>query len=136
MPDRYRRLMQTLGPINANVSGDFDLNIIHDFINIVKIKLTPDILGGSAIFQIYDRDSFIADALVYGTQAVVGVYNDPITVDDSGRAVVSESVMLFLIPYYDRDETSELHVRIANQDVQAKNFNLEIVYEVPVIITV
>ena len=136
MPDRYRSLTQTLGPINANVSSEFDIAIAHDFINVFKIGVTPSILGGSLIFQVYDRDTFLVSSLVYGTQAVVGVYNDPITVDDMGRAIASASVMLFLIPYYDRDETQELHVRITNQDVQAKSFDLDIVYEVPSIITV
>lgn len=136
MPDRYRTLTQILGPVNANASANFNLDIANNNVNVVKIKVTPTILGGSGIYQIYDRDTFAVGALVYGTHAIVGVYNDPITIDDAGNTVASDSVMLFLIPYYDRDETEELHVRIANQDVQAKSFEVAIVYEVPSIIVV
>lgn len=136
MPDRYRRLTQVLGPVGANSNAEFNVDIAADIVNIVKIKVTPSILGGSAIYQIYDRDTFVVATLVYGTHAIVGIWNDPLTLDDSGNTVAFESVMMFLIPYYDRDESSELHFKVTNRDSQAKNFELEIVYEVPRIITV
>ena len=136
MPDRYRRLTQVLGLVNANSSAEFNVVIASDIINIMKLKITPSILGGSAIYQIYDRDTFAASTLVYGTHAIVGIWNDPITVDDMGNTVASESVMMFLIPYYDRDESGELHFKVTNRDSQAKNFELEVVYEVPTIVTI
>lgn len=136
MPNRYRTLTQVVGPINANANGSFNLDIPHDFINILKITITPTILGGSYIFQIYDRDTFVADALVYGTLPIAGVYDDPLTVDAAGNMVASSSIMAFLLPYYDKDESEELHVRIVNQDVQAKGYEVKVVFEVPSIVTV
>ena len=136
MPDRYRKLTQVLGPVGANGSAEFNVDIDSDIINIVKIKVTPSILGGSAVYQIYDRDTFVVASLVYGTHAIVGIWNDPVTVDDAGNTIAFESVMMFLIPYYDRDEATKLHFKVTNRDSQAKSFELEIVYEVPTIVTV
>ena len=133
MPDRYRTVTQTIGPVNANVSRIANIGIVTDNINVVKIKVVPSILGGTAIYQIYDRDTFLAANLVYGTHAVAGIYDDPITIDDNGNAVASESARMLLIPFYDRDETNELHFRVTNQDAQVKNFELTLVFEVPVL---
>ena len=133
MPDRYRTVTQVIGPVNANVSRIANIGIVTDNINVVKIKVVPSILGGTAIYQIYDRDTFLAANLVYGTHAIAGVYDDPITIDDNGNAVASESARMLLIPFYDRDETNELHFRITNQDAQVKNFELTLVFEVPVL---
>ena len=133
MPDRFKTLTQTIGPVNAGDTGQFNLNIANDNINIVKIEITPTILGGVAIYQIYDRDTFVAVNLVYGTNPVAGIYYDPVMVDDSGAVVVTPGAMRFIVPYYDRDETEELHVRITNMDSQAKSFEVVIVYEVPMI---
>ena len=136
MPERYRRFTQILGPVNANSSAEFNIVIANDIINIMKVKVVPSILGGSAIYQMYDRDTFAATSFIYGTHAIVGIWDDPVTLDDTGNTVASESVMMFLVPYYDRDESTELHFKVTNRDSQAKSFELTIVYEVPTIVTV
>ena len=139
MPNRYRTLVQVVGPVNANASMNAEIDIPSTAafnINIVKIQITPTILGGSAIYQIYDRNTFAAGNLVYGTHPIVGIYNDPVAIDADGTLTFSPSAMAFLIPYYDKDEANKLYLSIVNRDAQTKSYDVTITYEIPMINTV
>lgn len=132
MPSRYKTHTQDVGPVAANAAGQFNLvlNNTPDNINIFKIDIVPSLLGGTAQYQIFDEDTFAAARLVYDTLATAGEYHDPVLVDDNDAVTVQGSLVMFLLPYYDRGEDGQIHLKITNNDAQQKNFNVKIVYEV------
>ena len=105
-------------------------DIGEDFINIVKLKIEPDITGDTFEAEIYEQDTFLADNLVYGTNPISSPnYYDPVRRDTVGTE--TEGTRRYVVAYEDLDASNELHLRIANNNAVQRTFNVTIVFEVP-----
>ena len=107
-----------------------DEGLGEDFINIVKLKIEPDLAGDTFEVEIYERDTFQDANLVYGTNPISSPnYYDPVRRDTAG--VESEGTRRYVVAYEDLDASNELHLRIANNNAVQRTFNVTIVFEVP-----
>lgn len=104
-------------------------NIGEDFINIVKLKIEPDLAGDIFEVEIYEQDTFLVDSLVYGTNPIASPnYYDPVRRDASGTE--TEGTRRYVVAYEDLDASNELHLRITNNSAAARTFIVTIVFEV------
>ena len=105
-------------------------DIGEDFINIVKLKIEPDLAGDTFEAEVYERDTFLDANLVYGTNPIASPnYYDPVRRDTSGTE--SEGTRRYVVAYEDLDASGELHLRIANNNAIQRTFTVTIVFEVP-----
>ena len=133
---RFRTITQTLGPVAANGSGDFQITIPNDSLNIFRLKVVPSILGGTAQYQLFDNNSYDIADMVYGTQNISGVFNDPVGYDTDGEVIVLAKARAFILPYHDVRENQRLYVKVINRDSQTKSFDIEIECEVPMFVNI
>ena len=96
-------------------------------INIYKVKVVPSIVGGTSEAQIYERDTFLVADLLWGTNPFTATGFDPIQKDSAG--VITESLRGFIVPYEDKDASGELHIKLVNNDSQAKTYTITVEYE-------
>ena len=124
---------RTLTLVTAEISAgsflDHNEKIPFNHIDILKLKVTPSVLGGTSQIQIYETDTFSIPNLVYGSNPFTGTEFDPVQIDNVG--VVSEAVKGFIVPYIDKDKSRELHIKLVNNDAQAKMFTVAITYRLP-----
>ena len=128
MAGRYNSLIQNLN-VGANASMDFNIALGRDRCNVFQLRVVPSIAGGTFQVLFYDSDSFADANLIYASDVIAGPYYDPVHVDAAGNVTFREGLRAFLFPYDDVDASNEIHVRIVNNDTQAKMFALTIVYE-------
>ena len=118
--------------VTASVgAGDF-LNhnevIGNSTFDILKIKIVPSVVGVDSIAQIYEKDTFTTADLVWGTNPFPATGFDPVQQDSAG--VETEANRGFVVPYEDQDATGELHIKLVNNDTQAKTYTITIIYEI------
>ena len=104
-------------------------SISFNRIDILKVKVSPSILGGTSQAQIYEKDTFLVADLIYGSNPFVGSEFDPVQKDSAG--VISEAAKGFIVPYTDKDMSKELHIKLVNNDAQAKTYTIDITYRLP-----
>ena len=118
--------------VTASVPASGSLNhneVIGDsFFDVHKIKIVPSIVGGTSEAQIYEKDTFLVADLIWGTNPFAATAFDPVQKDSAG--VETEAQRGFIIPYEDQDATTELHIKLINNDGQAKTYTVTIEYEV------
>jgi len=123
--------------VTASVSATSSLNhneVIGDSnINIYKIKVVPSIVGVTSDAQLYEKDTFLDADRVWGTNPFTGTAFDPIQKDSAG--VITEANRGFVVPYEDQDTSGEIHIKLVNNDSQAKTFTVTIVWEEVSLIT-
>ena len=124
-----RKITFVTAEIPAGSSLDHNEKIPFNQMDILKLKVSPSILGGTAQVHIYERDTFLVANLIYGSNPFVGNEFDPVQIDNAG--VVSEAVKGFIVPYTDKDMSRELHIKLVNNDAQAKMFTIDITYRLP-----
>lgn len=115
------------GTIDAETSEAFARSFGHNFLNIVKIKVTP---SGSTVgysVKVY-KDAALTQELLATKDNVVGFFYAP-TTRSGGEALEG-----FVAPYEDLDELGNLNIVITNHDLVARNYDVEITCEVPAII--
>ena len=121
---------RTLTIVTAEIPAGSFLNhnesIPFNQIDILKLKVSPSRLGGTSQVQIYEADTFSVLDLVYGSNPFAGAEFDPVQIDNAG--VVSEAVKGFIVPYADKDMSKELHIKLVNNDAQAKMYTVDITY--------
>ena len=124
---------RTISFTTAEVSAGGFLNhnqiIPFNQIDILRVKVSPLVLGGTSQVQIYEKDTFLVADLIYGSNPFVGNEFDPVQKDSAG--VVSEAAKGFIVPYMDKDESRELHIKLVNNDAQAKTYTIDITYRLP-----
>lgn len=117
--------------VSASVSATSFLNhneiIASSEINIYHVKCVPSIVGGTSEIQIYEKDTFLVADLLYSTNPFAATHFDPIQKDDAG--VITEALKGFITPYDDDDASTELHIKLVNNDSQAKTFTVTIKWE-------
>ena len=117
--------------VSASVpsTGSIEHNevITSSNIHIVKVKVVPSIVGGTSEIQLYEKDTFQVADLVYGSNPFAGTYFDPIQKDSAG--VITEAERGYVVPYDDDNATTEIHVKLLNNDGQAKTYTVTIVWE-------
>lgn len=96
-------------------------------INIYSIKVIPSIVGGTSEIQLYEKDTFLVADLLYSTNPFAGTHFDPIQKDEAG--IITEALKGFITPYDDDDATTEIHIKLVNNDSQAKTFTVTIKWE-------
>lgn len=96
--------------------------------DILAIKVVPSIVGSTTEVQVYERDTFLTADLLYSSNPFVATGFDPIQKDAGG--VITEALRGFVAPYEDQDSTGEFHIKLINNDSQAKTYTVTLVYEV------
>lgn len=117
----------TTASVPATGSVNHNQVIASSAIHIYKIKIVPSIVGATSQVQLYEKDTFLAADLVYGSNPFAGSYFDPIQKDSAG--VITEAERGYLVPYDDDDATTEIHMKILNNDSQAKTYDVTIQWE-------
>lgn len=102
-------------------------SINGNFINILKVKVVPSVVGVTSEVQIYEKDTFLDADLIWGTNPFAGTEFDPIQKDAAG--VVTETNKGHVVPYQDQDSSNELHIKFVNNDSQAKTYTVTVEYE-------
>lgn len=115
-------------PATSSLNHNEVLTSQPNFINILKIKVVPSIVGGTTEAQIYEKDTFLTADLLWGTNPFTATGFDPIQKDSAG--VITEILRGFIVPYEDLDGTGELHIKLINNDSQAKTYTITVIYEV------
>ncbi len=117
--------------VTASVSATSFLEINEvigsSFINIYKIKVVPSIVGVTSELQFYKKDTFVSADLLWGTNPFAATGFDPIQKDSAG--VITEAEEGFVTPYEDLDGTGEIHLKIINNDSQAKTYTITIIWD-------
>jgi len=117
--------------VTASVSASSFLNhneVIGDStFDILKVKVVPSVVGATSEAQIYERDTFLTADLVWGTNPFPATGFDPVQKDSAG--VETEATRGFVVPYEDQDATTELHIKLVNNDTVAKTYTITIIYE-------
>jgi hypothetical protein len=133
MAARYTTLVWTTGTILAGSTLPINQPILSSHINICKLKIAPNISGGTSVAQIYKRNSFLSADLLYDTRAFTGTLIDPLRdlsdpmTDTLGATMeVNEG---FVAPYDDLDNLSQFHLNILNNDSQPKTYTVTLIYE-------
>lgn len=118
--------------VTASVSSSDFLNhnevLGNSAFDIVALKIVPSIVGGTSEAQVYERDTFLTADLLYSTNPFVATGFDPIQKDSGG--VITEALRGFVAPYEDQDSTGEFHIKLINNDSQAKTYTITLIYEV------
>ena len=117
--------------VTASVPATSSLNhneVLGDStFDILKLKVVPSIIGTTSEVQIFERDTFLTADLIYGTNPFTATHFDPVQKDSAD--VETEAERGFITPYEDQDVSGELHIKLINNDSQAKTFTITIVYE-------
>ena len=121
-----RTISFTTAEVSAGGFLNHNQSIPFSQIDILRVKVSPSILGGTSQVQIYEKDTFLVADLIYGINPFVGNEFDPVQKDSAG--VVSEAAKGFIVPYVDKDESRELHIKLVNNDAQAKTYAIDITY--------
>lgn len=114
------------GSIASEASEAFARSFGHNFLNIVKIKVTP---SGSTVgysVKVY-KDAALTQELLATKDNVVGFFYAP-TTRSGGEALEG-----FVAPYEDLDELGNLNIVITNHDAVSRSYDVEITCEVPAI---
>lgn len=117
----------TTASVPASGSVEHNQVIASSSIHIYKIKVVPSIVGVTSQVQLYEKDTFQVADLVYGSNPFAGTYFDPIQKDSAG--VITEAERGYLVPYDDDDATTEIHMKILNNDSQAKTYDVTVQWE-------
>jgi len=106
-------------------TASINLTIDADNIAILFVKVEPSIMGGTADFDIFQKDTLLSADISYRATAFAGDLVDPIE-DISG--VETERTEGFLTAYQDDDASKELHIKVTNNDTSTKDFDITIRY--------
>lgn len=125
---RFQTYSFVTSAVAAAGSSTFDRPIpgLPNFINIVKIVITPSIAGSSNKAEIYKSDTYAAAKRVWGTDDYAGTCIDPM--EDIGAGPVNRNEG-FVVPYDDDDGTGEIHLKIYNNHVLAQTYTVTITWE-------
>lgn len=128
---RYQTLTYTTASILAganSAAGDTNKAIGPNFVNVNKIKVVPNTIGGSFNVSVF-KDAAQTALLAYYPFASPNLY-DP--VDTSSGSPV-EALEGPPIPFEDIDATGKFHLMITNNDGVAHTYTVTVEYEeVPV----
>jgi len=105
----------------ASANKTIDANNIA----VLFVKIEPSVAGGTADFEIFQKDTELAADLSYKASAFTGDFFDPVE-DVSGTE--TERTEGFVTAYQDDDASLELHIRVTNNDTTTKNFDITIRY--------
>lgn len=122
---RFKPETFTTGPV-APSGGvlDYEHTVMSNTLDIVKIKITPSIAAGSNVVTIYRRATRALPDLQYTTEPwTAAKFVEP--VDGSGNELNAG----WIIPYFDLDESLNLHFRFTNNHTVAKTYTVDIEYE-------
>ncbi len=102
-----------------------NLTIDADNIAILFVKVEPSIGGGTADFEIFQKDTLLSADLSYKAAGFTGDFFDPVE-DVSGTP--TERTEGFVTAYQDDDGSLELHIQVTNDDSSTKDFDITIRY--------
>jgi len=113
------------GVVGSGGTASVNKTIDADNIAILFVKVEPSIMGGTASFEIFQKDTLLVADISYKASAFTGDLFDPVE-DLSG--VETERTEGFVTAYQDDDASKELHIRVTNDDTSTKNFTITIRY--------
>ena len=113
--------------VGSGGTASANKTIDEDNVLILFVKVEPSIAGGTAAFEIFQKDTLLAADLSYKASGFSGDFIDPVE-DVSG--VPTERTEGAVTAYQDDDITKELHIKITNDDTTTKNFDITIRYVV------
>ena len=115
----------------ASVSGSggslsFSRDITQNYIDILKISITPSGGTGTTQFYIHKAAARADSDLIYGTKEFDGTsFTDPI---ESIAGVYTARNEGFVCRYEDADAALSLWCKIVNNDASARTYNISITY--------
>lgn len=124
---RYTTLTFTSGSVSAGSTLTSNQTISDDHINIYKVKVSTATTTSTADIELYKRDTYqLADRVYWANDfSCAAAFVDP-----RERTSGTERNEGFVVPYEDLDETTELHIKLTNNDSSAKTFTVTVIYEV------
>jgi len=121
-----KTLTHTFSTVTGS-GGDASTNLTIDADNIaiLFVKVEPSVMGGTADFDIFQKDTLLSADISYRATAFTGDHIDPI---ENISGVETERTEGFVTAYQDDDASKELHIKITNNDTSTKDFDITIRY--------
>ena len=94
-------------------------------VNILKIKVTPSIIGGTSSVGIYKHATCLDADMVYKSENFNGILVDPTELQSSNQIERNEG---FVAVYEDLDYVSQLYIKITNNGLTTKTYDVSISY--------
>lgn len=101
-----------------------------DELIITRITAAPVQAGDSWKIQLFQKDTYATADLAYDSGTVTGNHDDP-REDDAGVYTARTEDNLPVCLYEDEDATTELHVKITNNDAGVRDFTVTVHYREP-----
>ena len=120
----------TTASIGAGGTLQENRALTHSRLQVTKIKIVPSVVGVTSKVQLFQRDSFLVANLCYSSGNFAGTYYDPEELDG---VVSTERTVGFVAVYEDIDASNELHIKLTNNDIQAKTYVVTVSYRVPLL---
>jgi hypothetical protein len=105
---------------------DFSRSLPNNFVDIVKIEITPAVVAGTAQFWIHSNSARAAGQVLYNSGIWSGTkFYDPVEDNAGSFAERNEG---FVGRYYDALSALSMYCRIQNNDVSNKTYDIKITY--------
>jgi len=114
-----------LAVVGSGGTASANLTIDADNIAVLFVKIEPSIMGGTADFEIFQKDTLLAADLSYKATLFSGDFFDPVE-DIAGDPVERTEGLVTM--YQDDDATLELHIKVTNDDSSTKDFTITVRY--------
>ena len=121
---RFYQATFTTGSVSPSGILDYDLTVLSNTLDIVKLKITPSVAAGNNIVEIHRKAARgLADRQYITEPWAATIWFEPAT--HAG----AEQNAGWIIPYYDVDEALKLHFRFTNNHTVAKTYTVIVQYE-------
>ena len=121
---RFYQATFTTGSVSPSGILDYDLTVLSNTLDIVKLKITPSVAAGNNIVEIHRKAARgLADRQYITEPWAATTWFEPAT--HAG----AEQNAGWIIPYYDVDEALKLHFRFTNNHTVAKTYTVIVQYE-------
>lgn len=122
---RFKSDTFTTGSVAPNGGVlNYEHVVMSNTLDVVKITVVPSIAAGTNVFSIHRKAARSISDLQYTTQSWTGAqFFEPVNL---GGADYNGG---WIIPYYDVDESMNLHLRFTNNHTVAKTYTVTIEYE-------
>lgn len=128
MSNRVQTHSFTTSSIAAGSSDTFNRNLGPNWVNILKVKITPSTSTSLLRAEFYTKNTFAAADRAGGySVSVNGPVIDPM--EDVGAGAVDRDQLGFIMPLDDEDGTGQLHMKIYNDHTSAQTYDVVITWE-------
>lgn len=116
---RFTQVTFNTGSISAGSSATFNPAIVSSRVNVGKVKIVPSGATVGYYAEIYKKNTFLSVDRQYSTKDKrLSNFYDP--TDLLGNEVLEG----FVLPYEDLDASSQIHVKVYNQDAVSRSYDV------------